>query len=425
MNLRIALLLPVFLVAGAAAFAQPPAAPPAAVPLPMPTTPDLAAPAPVADGHPVDLADGVGADHGVSHWYGNVEWLYWWIKGDTLPPLVTTAATGTRIASAGVVGPATTSVLFGDSTVNGDPRAGARLTLGYWFDDHQTFGIVANYFLLQPEGTTFAADSSTTPILARPFLSATTSLATASLVAFPGVAAGSVYASERSSIFHGGELLLRERFCCGCLNLDLLYGYRYLHLGEELDISETTLRLAGATTSPPLAGLAPGTLLQTTDQFRTVNDLNALEVGLVAEAHTDRLSVTGFVKIAAGRGEESVTIAGTGTRMLPSGAVTSVPAGILAVGTNSGAHSKLEYPVVPDLGFEVGYQVTPALRAFVGYELLYWNRVLRPGDQVDTVLNPGLFPFAPSVTAAARPLQVFNYKELTAQGLNVGVEFRY
>jgi hypothetical protein len=370
------------------------------------------------------LSDGdLGPDRG-ANWWGRVEWLVWWIEGDTPPPLVTTATPGTGIGTAGILGAATSRVLFGGSELNQDERNGARLTLGYWFDDHHSLGIEANYFMLEPTGSTFAANSGTTPILTRPFTSGTTALPDAAIVAFPGVAAGSVTASERSAVFHGGELLLRQHMSCGCFGLDVLYGYRYLHLGEELDVNQSTL-VSGASAAPPLAGLAVGTGLQITDQFRTVNDLNALEIGLVAEAHGERLGISGFFKLAAGRGEESVSISGASTRILPTGAVTSVATGVLATGSNSGRWSKLEYPVVPDLGFEVSYRVRPGLRAFVGYEWMYWSRVLRPGEEVDTTINPALLPFAAPTAVVPRPLPFLEFKELVVQGLNAGVEFRY
>jgi hypothetical protein len=360
-------------------------------------------------------------------WWGQVDYLLWWIKGDSLPPLLTTSPTGTTAATAGVPGRDRTTLLFGNETVNGGDRSGARLTLGYWFDQGHTFGIDASYFIVEGRGSSFAADSTTNPILARPFFNTSTAFGpSAALISFPNLATGSVFISEHSSQFHGGELLLRESGSTGWARLDVLFGYRYLHLADELDIGENVLRLAGRTTVLPLATLPRGASLMVTDRFRTANDFDALEVGLDGEARWGNLVLTGFAKIAAGRAEESVDIVGTTTRTLASGSSTTRLGGFLALPTNGAKFSKLEYPVVPDIGLGVGYQVTPRLRASVGYELLYWSRVLRPGPQVESALNPGLLPLSTTaVTGIIAPRQGFEFSDLLVQGLNVGVEFRY
>jgi hypothetical protein len=48
--------------------------------------------------------------------------------------------------------------------------------------------------------------------------------------------------------------------------------------------------------------------------------------------------------------------------------------------------------VVPEVGVKVGYQVTPHLRAQVGYDFLYWSDVVRPGSQIDPLINTNLIP---------------------------------
>lgn len=55
-------------------------------------------------------------------------YLAWSVTGDKLPALVTTAPVGTPLAVAGVLGQPTTTVLFGNSSVNNDWRSGGRIT---------------------------------------------------------------------------------------------------------------------------------------------------------------------------------------------------------------------------------------------------------------------------------------------------------
>src|SRR5229473_881549 len=108
-------------------------------------------------------------------WVG-MDYLAWSVKGDRLPPLVTTSPAGTPLAQAGVLGPPGTTVLFGDSSVNGGWRSGGQLRAGYWFDPKHKTGIEANFFGLERASSGFNANSAGTPILARPFLDATTNL---------------------------------------------------------------------------------------------------------------------------------------------------------------------------------------------------------------------------------------------------------
>src|SRR5438270_7340994 len=89
-----------------------------------------------------------------------LDYLAWNVKGDHLPPLVTT----------GVLGAPGTAVLFGDSRVNDGWRSGGRLQAGYWFDQTRARGVEASFFALEDASTNFGAASNTAglPILARP-----------------------------------------------------------------------------------------------------------------------------------------------------------------------------------------------------------------------------------------------------------------
>src|SRR5437016_2163211 len=109
MNLRIALLLPVFLAAGARAFGQTPAAPPVEAPV---SPPGSVVPGPAL--HPGEAPhEHFDADVGPAHdeptrFWGQAEYLLMWIKGDPVPPLVTSSPAGTPMTSAGVLGAAST-----------------------------------------------------------------------------------------------------------------------------------------------------------------------------------------------------------------------------------------------------------------------------------------------------------------------------
>ncbi len=80
--------------------------------------------------------------------------------------------------------------------------------------------------------------------------------------------------------------------------------------------------------------------------------------------------------------------------------------------------------MVPEISLNLGYNITPRLRALVGYTFLYWTNVGRPGDQIDLLLNPSQFPPG-TLSGAPRPAFNYNDSDFWAQGLNFGAEYRF
>ena len=60
--------------------------------------------------------------------------------------------------------------------------------------------------------------------------------------------------------------------------------------------------------------------------------------------------------------------------------------------TNIGEFNRNVFSVVPEVGRNVGYQLTDHIRTFVGYNFLYWSNVIRPGDQIDRVIDINNIP---------------------------------
>ena len=97
-----------------------------------------------------------------NHWYARVEFLWWWLKQDEVPPLVTTGPGG----STGVPGNGNgVSVIFGgDMQSRHDRFIGIRPRLGYWFNDEQTFGLEASGFFLERDSSILHIKHVTTPL---------------------------------------------------------------------------------------------------------------------------------------------------------------------------------------------------------------------------------------------------------------------
>ncbi len=79
---------------------------------------------------------------------------------------------------------------------------------------------------------------------------------------------------------------------------------------------------------------------------------------------------------------------------------------------------------MPEIGLTLGYDLTPRLKATVGYTLLYWSDVARPGDQIDLNVDPAQLA-GPHQTTGAKPAFVLHTSDFWAQGLNLGLDYRF
>jgi hypothetical protein len=334
------------------------------------------------------------------------DYLLWWTKGERLPPLVTTSPVGTPRATAGVLGEPTTTVLFGDTDANNQAHSGIRLTLDAWLTCNEGLGIEASYFALDDRKTNFASSD---PILGRPFFNVATLQRDAQLVAFPGVSTGSIDISAKSEL-QGAEVLLRGNwFEDCCRRLDFLIGYRYLRLAESLVINSQL------NTTPTEDNGDEDPTIVVNDQFHTLNQFNGIDFGIAFERRKCRWSFDFLMKLALGSTMSRVTI--DGSSVFTNGATTIVgPGGLLAARSNMGTYDRDVFSVVPELGVTVGYDVSCQLRATAGYTFLYWNQVARPADQIDLNVNPN---------GTAFPQFNFHTTDFWAQGVNLGLEYRY
>jgi Putative beta barrel porin-7 (BBP7) len=346
------------------------------------------------------------------------EVLLWWLRPGGLPPLVTTSPAGTPETSAGVLGTSGTSVLVGDQSVNGGVRAGVRATVGAWLDCDAHCGIEGYFLALNGQGRNFALTSGGDPILARPVLNAATGLPDAQLVAFPGVVSGSVAVSSHSGGLLGAGALFRHNLCCTpCTRLDALVGYRFLRYDDDLNVDENLTPVG------PL--FVPGTNILVSDRFSARNEFHGADLGLEAQRRRGPWSVDLLAKVALGNLRRDVTIDGTTVTSVPGVPSVVNTGGLLAQSSNIGRFRSDTFTAVPELGLNVGYQVTPRARLYVGYTLLWLPDMARAADQVDLTVNPGLIPPATGPALPARPRFEQHDTGIWVQGLNFGMAFRF
>lgn len=350
-----------------------------------------------------------------SNWYVAVEALMVWVKSFSVPPLVTT---GPAFSGANLAVPGVASV-YGADSVDVNPRTGGRLTLGYWLNP--CWAVELSGFYVRPTSHEFniAAAGGTSFDLARPFRSANTGAETSEIVARPGVATGYVLIDEES-VFYGAELNVRNKFWEGQNNrLHLIGGLRFLHLDEQLTITEQSSALAAA---GPFAGISR----LVTDRFAAENRFYGAQIGAVFTHVRGPWTIGLTGKVAAGVTSSNVDINGNITP-LSGGSPPGTPGGLLALNSNIGTYSTRQFSLVPEFGLTVGYDVTSSLRVFAGYNILYWTQVMRPGNAIDRVLDenriPG-FPAAPA-TAQVRPFHTGATESLWAQGVSLGLMYKW
>src|SRR5262249_56449806 len=112
------------------------------------------------------------------------------------------------------------------------------------------------------------------------------------------------------------------------------------------------------------------------------------------------------------------------------GVTNVVPAGLLALDSNSGRTHHNDFAYLPELNIKFGFQVTQHMSVFTGYNLIYISKVERPGDQIDPNVNPTLLPisnqFNPQFPFGAfRPSRLNETSDFVAQGFQFGLSFRY
>lgn len=374
-----------------------------AVQEPTPAAPTAAPPTTIGSGANSGWEE-TATDSGGQFWL-RAEYLLWWTKNGTFPPLVTTAPSGTPLATAGLLGEPTTTVLFpnGDSD---NPRSGGRFTGGLWLDRERKVGFFGRYFFLATQTNNFAASSDDTEILMIPFFDPVTGTQRRFVTAFPNAATGALDI-RTSNRFYGGDLDLMCNLCCGCnYRLDGLLGWRIAQLNDDYRLLDSETNIFGSA-------------VKASDDFGTRNQFNGVDLGLLGDYRHGRWSVDVLAKIALGVNNQNVNIAG-------SSFINGVPfsGGLFALASNSGSHSRSVFAVMPELNLNLGYQVTSRVRLLTGYSIIYLSNVVRAGNQIDTTINPTFLP--PSTpSGAARPSFTFRDTDFWAQGLNFGMEVRW
>jgi Putative beta barrel porin-7 (BBP7) len=359
---------------------------------------------------------------GGGQFWATGDYLFTFVRGTNLPPLVTTSVPGTPRTAAGILGDPRTSTLFGSNWVDNDLRSGFRFGMGYWFNPEKTLGVEAGVIAILSQTANFSANSTDGTILARPYIDATTGLPQAVLVAFPGSSNGSITVSAQSGSFYSANVDLTETaYDIGWFRITSLLGYRFYRYDEALRINQVISPLPTNPFPFPV-----GTQITNTDNFNTHNVFHGVDMGFRSQFFWNDFSLEVLTKLAFGRITRTFVIEGEQTVSAPGATTVTQPAGVLALGSNSGTFSSGDWKAMPEAGFTLNWQIRNNITARLGYSFLFLNGVARAADQVDTTVNPNFFPGGAGIgVGPLRPVANHIRTDMWIQTINVGVQFTY
>lgn len=417
----------------------------------------------------------------------DAEYLLWWAKKSPITnPLLTSTTQAAPISffSYGAIPDANTTLVFGDNNMSYHTLQGLRFGFGY--DLNNVWELEARGFFTFKRTSTFGVngDANGNPPLFVPQINVeplflvpvgNTGVTIKSFgttgAGFPTSFNGNIDDQFVGDTFGVGPVFVNGFFraissmdlwgtdvsAVAHLNLDSPWrvdvraGFRMARLDESLDIIEGT---QNATTNintgfDYLGGIfvAAGSQHIEDDSFRTHNQFYGAQIGATVERDWGRFSFQAELDLSIGGTTQDLEIAGatrvnpTAGDITPVGSTTGtgstiipyVPVsnfgGIFTNPANIGHHDRAVISVLPEADFKLGYDLTSYLRLTVGWTFMYWSNVIRPGQQLDLLVNQSWTPsgggFNNTFSGNAYPRVLMQQSDFWVQGLDIGAEFRF
>jgi hypothetical protein len=356
-------------------------------------------------------------------WF-NTDMTFSWIKHDRAVPLVTTAPrTG---APPGNLDDPNATVLFNGKDLHDEPFLGGRFQFGGWLDECQFWGLEGAYFFVGAQDKDFAASASGVPGtngLFVPFFNALTGQEDSFVVASPGATSGSVRINTRTALQGTDGHFLFSAWRTGTYRVDGFVGYRWLELDEDITIQEDVRQFTRQQFNDvPQIGIL--------DHFGTRNDFIGGEMGLKSHHILgDCWSLDFIGRVALGSTHQIIQNDGFTGFKFPGLPPIVQPTGNFVGPLNIGTFTHDTLSVVPEFGMTVGWQARTWLRFTLGYNILFWSDVVRPGDQIDRVVNPigvqSRNEFNTGLLIPARPMVLSQQTDFWAQSVALGMQFTW
>jgi Putative beta barrel porin-7 (BBP7) len=391
MRCLLALVLLAALMAGPAGAQEQAIVPPLAEPLPI-------------EGNPPPADEKLRID---------VDYLYWFLERLRVPALLTT---GTP-QSGGVPGASGTETLYGDDSLESrhNRYVGVRFDIDYWLDDTHSWGLNVSAFFLERDSSNYTVPWNSVPLLARPYVDATTGTEKAYILAGPspgvGNLTGAFNAYSRIELFGQDGNVLYGLARGESWSLDALFGLRFLQMRERLD-------LTGVSKVLPDESI----LISATDHFDTFDKFFGAQTGLRGELRRGRWFLEGKVALSIGGDDQEIRTYGNRIYQTPQEKLTE-NYGVYVLPSNRGTFERGAFDFVTEVGLNIGCELTQHIRVRVGYSLLTWLNPVRPGDQIGPINLAEVAPGAPAFTG--QPSVPFREEFFWAQGVNAGLELRW
>ena len=287
--------------------------------------------------------------------------------------------------------------------------------IGTWLTDRQDWAFEGGWFFLAQR-----TDKTPQSFPANPNI--------LNLPIFAGIDSENTLFSTFTNLWGAEGNIRYEIFKCNNGNfgayLDVLGGFRYVDLSENMTINNSTT----FSTAPTLLSNATVT---TSDLFGTHNHLFAGQFGAEVGGNWNRFTASFFTKIAMGNNYETVVVNGVtqvvGNTNQVLGNFTA-PGGFFTQPNNIGSYIHNQFSVVPEFGVNLGFKVSDHWRLAVGYDFLSYVNVVRPGNQVDVTAGGATRPSLAFLGGPGTPLPAvpaLTQSTFWAQGINLMVEFSY
>lgn len=395
--------------------------------------------------------------HAVEGWLES-EYLLWKTKETPLPvPLLTSATLSDPVP--GALGQPGTKILMGKNKIDLSWQHGFRISLGGCIEECRQIGIEGCFFMLPKKSYQQSIQTSGEPgslNLAVPIYDITglwglRGIPGETVFILPGPLFGPGFQGrftlKLSSRLLGSEFNVLANVLNRCrFKMDFISGFRWVQLKESLLFMGETAALPNADVSG---------FYNCRDSFNTNNDYYGSQVGLKGQYNVDRWLFMGFFKTALGCMHQKVRIDGKSQTsngnlfyMTKNTSQEVLLGGIFSEPTNLGSHHHYKVAALVETGFKLSYQFVECCNIGLGYNFLWLNHLLRPGDQIDRNLNPtrtalaeasrdslGVGPDKPvpfgSATAAPRPRGAerpdhkHHNGNYWAQGLSISLEFQF
>lgn len=405
------------LAAASPAAAQPPAA---AVPNPYPAPSPAALYSPSLDGGTPGVQcrlQNLTEPPKQPRVWASAEYVLWFVQTVGVPELIQGVPTAQAQAGAAPPGGIATDRLFpGQRELYFGGASGVRAQFGIRFTDTWS-GDVGGFALEQRAvGGEAGGDGTLNSLgVGHQYFPSGGGNPTTLFVNQPGSYAGATRVFADSRLWGMDANLRRDTYRFLCDKADLIAGLRYLDLQESVTISDRVVFPTGGT-------------LEIRDSFRTTNRYYGSHGGFQAQWDSTRWHADLTTKFGLGFVNQKVEAVGSNAFTSAAGEVDAEAGGLYARPFNQGSFERDKFAFAGELNLNVGYNITPNVRATVGYSIIYLSSVIRAGEAIDPVLNDSRIRYVAGPTPSDLNAPAFDWNRASdfwVQGLNVGLTVRY